>query len=334
LKADFFATRSNDQRIRLARPTMSKLSNVYAAGALILNGISVSAGAQVLQPPTNLRVESIAGCTGVVSGNTCYPAPPATAAAGKQWQLAYQEEFDGSNLNTAKLTPCPDWGCSGSFNTGRERYAASQVKVSDGTAKLIAAPASTPQTNTGCYQGVCDYVAGLVSTARPRPDSTVDYLYAFTYGYVEARLKVPASRGIFTAFWMLPASTNYTYNEEIDILEMLGGNTDTAFMTYHYGGRAQSYAVNRGDNNNGACAVKDYSSGFSTFGVEWQPNYVAWYINGVKCGQYTGTTSTSKMYLILNLMVDNQWQRDWNLATQNNPTDQLEVDYIRVYQQR
>ncbi len=62
---------------------------------------------------------------------------------------------------------------------------------------------------------------------------------------------------MFLAFWMLPASPNFNYNEEVDILEMLGGNTDTAFMTYHYGGRSQSYAVNRGDNNNGACAVED-----------------------------------------------------------------------------
>ena len=313
---------------------MPDLTNVHVVGALILSGICTSASAQVLEPPTNLRVDASTGCTGVLSGSTCYPAPPVAASGGRKWQLAYQDEFDGSTLNTAKLTPCPDWGCSGSFNTGRERYAASQVKVSGGTAKIIAAPAGTPQANTGCYQGTCDYLAGLVSTARPRPDGGSEYLYAFTYGYAEARLKVPASRGIFTAFWMLPASTSYTYNEEIDILEMLGGDTDTAFMTYHYGGRAQSYAVNRGDNNNGACAVKEYSSDFSTFGVDWQPGYIAWYIDGVKCGQYTGTTSTSKMYLILNLMVDNQWERDWGLTTQNNPTDQLEVDYIRVYQQR
>jgi hypothetical protein len=33
-------------------------------------------------------------------------------------------------------------------------------------------------------------------------------------------------------------------------------------------------------------------------------------------------------------MVDNQWEHNWGLTTQNNPTDQLEVDYIRVYQQR
>jgi beta-glucanase (GH16 family) len=259
------------------------------------------------------------------------------AVTGRQWQLTYQEEFDGSSLDTAKLTPCADWNsgnCTSSFNTGRERYAASQVKVSGGTAKLIAAPATTPVASSNCYQGVCDYLAGLVSTARPRADNGSAYLYTFTYGYVEARLKVPASRGIFTAFWMLPATPTYNYNEEIDILEMLGGDTDTAFMTYHYNGRTSSYAVNSGDNNNGACTVKNYASGFSTFGVDWQPDHVAWYIDGVKCGQYTGTTSTSNMYLILNLMVDNQWERNWGLTTQNNPTDQLEVDYIRVYQQR
>ncbi len=139
---------------------MPKLMNWHAVGALIPICICASASAQVLQPPTNLRVDGIAatGCAGVLSGGNCYPTPPVVASAGRQWQLTYQEEFDGSGLNPSKLTPCPDWNygaCSGSFNAGREAYAASQVKVSGGTGKLIAAPAAAPVANSGCYLGVC-----------------------------------------------------------------------------------------------------------------------------------------------------------------------------------
>jgi hypothetical protein len=40
------------------------------------------------------------------------------------------------------------------------------------------------------------------------------------------------------------------------------------------------------------------------------------------------------MQLILHMMVDNDWQRRWNVGL-TDPTlvRQLEVDYIRVYQQ-
>jgi hypothetical protein len=41
------------------------------------------------------------------------------------------------------------------------------------------------------------------------------------------------------------------------------------------------------------------------------------------------------MQLILNMMVDNSWERDWNsLLADQTLVNQLEVDYIRVYQQQ
>ena len=90
---------------------------------------------------------------------------------------------------TTKLTPCFDWNygdCTASFNTGKERYLPSQVRVSNGTAKLVAEPLSPPYANSACYQGQCTYKAGLVSTARPRADNGSPYLFPFTYGYVES----------------------------------------------------------------------------------------------------------------------------------------------------
>ena len=153
------------------------------------------------------------------------------------------EEFSGTALDPTKLTPCFDWNfgaCTASFNTGKERYLPSQVRISDGTAKLVAEPLAPPYASSACYQGQCTYKAGLVSTARPRADNGSAYLFPFTYGYVESRMKFPGTAGFFTAFWMLPTNPNFTYNTEIDIVEILGGHPDTIFMTYHYNDRALS----------------------------------------------------------------------------------------------
>src|SRR4051812_27472388 len=63
----------------------------------------------------------------------CFPQPPAPAASGKQWDISFYEEFDGTTLNLNKLTPCFDWnygGCTSSFNNGKEAYKPSQVRIS------------------------------------------------------------------------------------------------------------------------------------------------------------------------------------------------------------
>ena len=136
---------------------------------------------------------------------------------------------------------------------------------------------------------------------------------------------------------MLPTDPTFSYRNEIDIAEILGGDPDTVFMTYHYNDRGTSYALNRGDNNNGACAVKDYSKDFVKIGLDWESTYIAWYINGVKCGQFNGNSLTIEngpMQIILHMMVDNNWERSWGLTLANQSiSSQLEVDYLRVYQQ-
>jgi beta-glucanase (GH16 family) len=277
---------------------------------------------------------------------TCFTAPPAPAAPGKTWHVAFSEEFNGNDYDHNKLTPCFDWnydnGCTSSFNNGKETYKPEQVRVSDGTAKLVAEPLSPPEPDERCYQGICTYKAGLLSTARPHADNDSQYLFPFTYGYVEARIKYPAVPGFFTAFWMMPTNPTYEYRTEIDIVEILGGNPATAYMTYHYNDRAESYKANNFPANdqppdNGACPVRDYSQDWVRFGVDWQPDHIAWYINGVKCGEFTDAAriENGPMQLILNMMIDNNWERDAGSVLANQTlVNQLEVDYIRVYQQQ
>src|SRR6185503_7802299 len=188
---------------------------------------SVAAGQTLTpNPPTNLQVDGSPGtCSSGQIGTppNCFPAPPAPAATGKQWRVTFSEEFSGTSLDTTKLTPCFDWNygdCTVTFNSGKERYLPSQVQVSNGTAKLVAEPLSPPYANGNCYQGSCTYKAGLVATSRPRADNGSPYLFAFTYGYVESRMKFPGTSGFFTAFWMVPADPSFNYRSEVDIVEI------------------------------------------------------------------------------------------------------------------
>jgi hypothetical protein len=273
----------------------------------------------------------------------CFVAPPAPAAPGKAWHVAFSEEFNGNDYDHSKLTPCFDWNyanaCTDTFNKGKETYRPEQVRVSNGTAKLVAEPLVPPVPNDACYEGLCTYKAGLLSTARPNADRGGQYLFPFTYGYVEARIKYPPVPGFFTAFWMLPTNPTYEYRNEIDIAEILGGDPSNVYMTYHYDDRQQKYVVNSAPdkNDNGACPVRDYSHDWTRFGVDWQPDHIAWYINGVKCGEFTDAAQieSGPMQLILHMMIDNTWERDArSVLTDQTIVEQLEVDYIRVYQQQ
>jgi beta-glucanase (GH16 family) len=290
--------------------------------------LSVSALPSMAQsPPTTRQTPEIA-------------PPPAPALSGNQWQLKFAEEFDGTAYDHSKLTPCFDWNygdCTVTFNQGYERYLPSQVAVSNGTAKLVAAPLSPAYSSSGCYDGSCIYKAGLLSTARRNAGNGSAYLYKFTYGYVEARMKFPATQGFFTAFWLLPADPSYSYSDEIDIMEVLGHDPKTIHMTYHYNNRSKSYAANDVGGLNGACAAIDYSLDFHTYAVDWQADHIAWYIDGIKCGEFSGSgrqIPNMPMQIILNQMVSNNWQRRVGKPLLDTTlTRQLEVDYLRVWQQ-
>src|SRR5688572_615352 len=80
---------------------------------------------QALPPPTNLRIVTGSCPAGQIGAPpNCFPAPPAPVGAGKHWEVVYSEEFNGTSLDTTKLTPCFDWNygaCTASFNQGKER---------------------------------------------------------------------------------------------------------------------------------------------------------------------------------------------------------------------
>lgn len=267
----------------------------------------------------------------------CLPIPTAPLAAGQTWQVDFDQEFNGTDYDHTKLTPCFDWNygdCTSTFNNGREHYLPSQVQVSGGAAHLIAAPLNPPYGTNQCNNAPCTYKSGLLSTARPRADNGSAYLYTYKYGYLEASLKLPSTQGFFTAFWTLPADPSYNYPWEEDILEALGNDMHTMHMTHNINNRADYYSPNSSATN-GACPDIDYSGAFHRFGLDWEPDHIAFYIDGIKCGQYNNAAQIPnvQMQIILNVMVDNNWERSIGKGLLDPTlTRQLDVDYIRVFQ--
>ncbi len=233
-------------------------------------------------------------------------ASPGGLAVNKK--LIFDDEFNGTSLDTSKWKPCYHSGdCTNSGNNELEWYLPENVTESNGLLQLHAKKQIYNAPDGKTYH----YTSGMIASTN----------FSFTYGYVEMRARLTACKGMWSAFWMLP--TDGGWPPEIDAQEVLGKDPTTAHMFYHYGANNTVYG--------GAWSGPDFSAGWHTFAVDWEQNAITWYVDGVKREQDTNaSTITNKpMYLLANLAVGGNWAGPPD-ATTVSPCA-FSIDYIRVY---
>lgn len=247
------------------------------------------------------------------------------AQAQPAWSPVWADEFDGVSLNTSNWEAQIGTGPSGDgwgnnelqYYTGR----ASNVAVGGG---LLTITARAENYNGRAY-----------TSARIRTQGKRD----FRYGRFEARAKVPSGQGLWPAFWMLPTNSPYggwASSGEIDIVETI--NLATAvYGTIHHGG---PYPANV---STGANRPGTYSDGFHVYAIEWEPDEIRWYVDGVRYNRVTSATWYSTLapgndrapfdvpfHFLLNFAVGGNWPGNPNASTVLPAT--FQVDYVRVWQ--
>ncbi|HVE27504.1 MAG TPA: family 16 glycosylhydrolase, partial [Sporichthya sp.] len=246
------------------------------------------------------------------------------APGGDGWNLVFSDEFSDTTLDSSKWHTCFYWApttCSIESNNELELYTANNVSEASGSLKLEARKQNAVAWNGKTY----NYTSGMVSTGgSPYSSPAKAPGFTFTYGYVEARVKVPAGKGMWPALWLLP--NDHSWPPEIDVMEIIGSKPTQTNMHYHYTKSDGS----DGDIGN-AWTGPDFSAGWHTFGVDWEAGSLVWYVDGVERARYTGSAVTSKAsYLLLNLAVGGNWPGAPD-STTAFPADYL-VDYVRVFQ--
>ena len=158
-------------------------------------------------------------------------------------------------------------------------------------------------------------------------------LQGWTFGRIEARIKVPYGQGIWPAFWMLGTGGGWPYGGEIDIMEIIGKEPYTLYNTIHGPGYS-------GANGVGSHKIYPYrfSDAFHVFAVEWELDVIRWYMDGelintVTADQVPGNWVFNEhdFFIILNVAVGGHWPGNPDETTQF--PQQMLVDYVRVYQQ-
>src|SRR6185437_5487767 len=180
--------------------------------------------------------------------------------------------------------------------------------VNNGVLTLTAAPASPSiQPLINGYQ----YTSGFITTDRS---------FSQTYGFFEERAQLPSGQGLWPAFWLL--DENGQWPPEIDVMEMLGNNTGTYYTTVH-SNDISGGQLGQADN------VLNTSSGYHTYGVDWEPDFITFYFDGQKVFQEaTPADMNQPMYMLTNLAVGGYWPGSVDPSVL---PAQMNIDWIRAY---
>ncbi|MEK5236206.1 RICIN domain-containing protein [Paenibacillus sp. FSL L8-0470] len=239
--------------------------------------------------------------------------PAGHSNAASNWNQVWSDEFDGNSLNTGNWSA--EVNGDGGGNNELQYYTnrAQNLNVIGGNLVITALKES--------YGGK-NYTSARIKTQG---------LKSFTYGKIEARIKLPSGQGIWPAFWMLGTnidSAHWPQCGEIDIMERVNNN---AFVngTVHWDANGHAeYGQVSGN--------LDFSQ-YHVYSIEWDANYIKWFVDGNQYNAFyieNGTGNTEEyqkpFFILLNLAVGGNWP-----GSPNNSTPfpaQMLVDYVRVYQ--
>lgn len=132
----------------------------------------------------------------------------------------------------------------------------------------------------------------LVIEARKEPMENREYTSArintqgkvqIKYGYIEARIWLPAGQGTWPAFWMMgTGASSWPRCGEIDIMEHVGKTPGQVTHALH----TQNANGNNGRNWNASTALAEAEGSWNTYGLLWEQESddeygcISFYVNG------------------------------------------------------
>jgi|GEM_PF-1511785 len=227
---------------------------------------------------------------------------PQQAGAPAQWALAFDDEFDGTTVDTSKWSSGFGWGDGTRSNYG----------WCDPKANVVSGGVLVQRIDRK-RKGDNPFAVGCLNSK---------HRFAQKYGYWEARMRAAACTGARSAFWGKPDDESWP--PEIDVVEINGDTPRNAKFTVHWNDDGHR-------SSQGSFTGPDFSDGFHTFGAEWGPGGVTWFVDGMERRHTAAGASFlgagGPFYTIINSQVI-----DADSTCGDVPSRSAEyVDYVRIW---
>ncbi len=242
------------------------------------------------------------------------------------YTLVWREEFNADRLNGGKpaLPDMKRWwyeaAAPGWVNNELQTYVDGGFRGTDTVAAI--------------YDGTLKIIARKSGNAIL--SARINTNESWTYGYFEARLRVPGGKGTWPAFWMMPRDfKQWPLDGEIDIMEYVGYRPNVVQSSIH----TQAYNHVQRTEKTATKAIQNAETEFHIYAVEWTADYIKGFVDGEEYFRFDNDEAGNKhtwpfnvpFYLKLNLA----WGGDWG-GSQGVDESKLpavyEIDYVRVYQ--
>ena len=288
---------------------------------------AAQAGTITITVPANPVAEARTGAVTVMSGTARKTITVSQTAAEKAkydapegYHLVWQDEFnEGTELNAADWTH--EVQNSGWVNhelqnyvnhtTPKGRYV---TEIMDGTLRIH------------CFKEDGKIYSGRVY-AKVKS--------GWTYGYIEASIKLPKGKGTWPAFWMMPVNfKSWPADGEIDIMEEVGYHPDYVSSSLH----ANAHVHSNGTQVTHEMYCKGAEGEFHKYAIEWTAQNITTYVDGKMQLSYDNRglgrddwPYNNPFYIIFNLAWGGDWGGQQGVDENALPVT-MEVDYVRVFQ--
>ncbi len=277
------------------------------------------------------RLPTAAACLALAFGLSA-----ASRAWAQTWTLQWSDEF---NAAAGTFPSASNW----TYDTGNSGFGNPEIETyctpGSNTAPCVASQPNAYQDGNGhLVIKAIRNADGQWTSARLKTQG----LKQFTYGRMEARMKLPVGDGLWPAFWMLGADINsagWPRCGEQDIIEWVQsyGPTTTSSTT-HGPGYSGGNAINAKFTFPTGSRVDD--GNFHLYGVIWGPNSIQYYRDSPSNIFLTTTASTipsggqwvfnRPFFLLLNLAIGSGGFPG-STDSSTPPSATMLVDYVRVY---
>jgi beta-glucanase (GH16 family) len=255
--------------------------------------------------------------TNLTTDNTGYSTPSTYPG----YTLTWNDEFNGTSLDANAWNFETGNGSGGWGNNELQYYTNSSKNVFVSNGNLII------EARKEAISGF-NYSSARITTQNKK---------SFKFGRIDIRAKLPVSKGLWPALWMLGdniSTVGWPACGEIDIMELVGTNPNRTHGTMHW---KPVSGANTNKGGNYTLASGDFSQQFHVFSIIWEENSIRWYVDDQLF--FTGTAAdvgnanypfNAPEFFIFNVAVGGNWPGP---PDGNTPFPQrMFVDYVRVFQ--